>query len=50
MIYKWSWGIAWTLFGIGATGLINTPYLSVAMVATMGIAFIVAGVSFIAGK
>lgn len=45
MIYKWSWGIAWILFGVGSTGLVNIPYLAVAM----GIAFIVAGISYIAG-
>lgn len=45
MIHKWSWGIAWTLFGVIQLGW-TIPYLGVAI----GIAFIVAGVSYILGK
>jgi hypothetical protein len=44
MIHKWSWGIAWILFGISAVG-IAFPYLGV----IMGIAFIVSGIAFIFG-
>ncbi len=44
-IHKWSWGIAWILFGVASVG-ISFPYIGV----LMGIAFIVAGVTFIAGK
>lgn len=44
MVYKWAWGIALILVGIGMVG-VTFPYLTI----LAGIALIVAGVAFIAG-
>lgn len=46
MIYRYSWGAAWILFGLATMQILYIPHSNWAI----GLAFIVAGVSYMMGE